>query len=322
MTPENPITSHGEHAVVPERPRYELVWAIALAGPAGTGKDALAAELKRRHGWEVEDGSSYGFERRGTSSHQGYINRQSRDHLRFDTEQAKYFRELAPNSPKKILQTRLSHIILAEERDRRAKDIIENQRLRQTREDVPELGPIPAISVALEARRATRIDRAFKAAHEAWEDQQARLAAGQSLREGEKLIRREPTQHSVMQAMDHKERTTTDKNWAPIHPQYIRVGGNPFSHALKRPNGGRVIDLVIETDKKVGNKIENRTIEEIADEFEARLLKRGAIRPVDPESPANQGPETGDLISRGVVFDLDPVEQVRGEPFSPRPAMN
>jgi len=118
--------------------------------------------------------------------------------------------------------------------------------------------------------------------------------------------------------MDHKERTTTDRNWAPIHPQYIKVGGNPFSHALKRPNGGRVIDLVIETDKKIGNRIENRTIEEIADEFERRLLARGAIRLVSQELPIDQDPETDEHAPTGTIFDSESPEHFLGEPMSQR----
>jgi hypothetical protein len=301
-TIESPTTIL-ETVVIPEKPRYGLRKTAAFAGPAGVGKDAVVNLLKERHGWHVEDGSSYGFKRRRDSSEMGKLGHTQAEHREFDGAQAQYFRQLTAESPKSILQTRLSGIILAEERDKRAVEIIKNRIKRQKTDDIAKIESIPAVSILLTATKPTRVARLFPQAHDAWMNQQERLGRGESLREDEKLIEKEPTLASVERDMDAKEREVTDLEWAPIHKEYVKVGGNPFNPALERTNRDRIYDIVIPTD--------GLTIEEVADLVERRLLSRGVIFAIDEDpDPEPNEPEQEPSIM--------PTEAEMGEPIPMR----
>lgn len=274
-----------DQTVNPERLGLKLVKVLVISGPSYSGKDMLADELSRRHGWPVEDGKGR-FERR-TGIETGHMRRSLDIHRRFDGFQAKFFRTATP-SDAVIWQTRLGGIILAEERDRRARKIRENLWAKQRGEDRPELGMIPAVSVLLWARKDVRTERAYKDALLRWEQETAYLPEG-----AEKPAK--PTKAEFEIRIDKRAEGDIE-NWAPLHPKYVRRGEDPFSRKLKRQHGGPVYDVFIDTS--------DMTLEEVTDAVELEIVKFGAIEFPNQEE---------------LIFDSESTGQHLGEPISPRP---
>jgi hypothetical protein len=268
----------------PERPRLRLLKTVALPGPSNSGKDALARLLHERHGWPVYDGTSSGFKRRKNNPDQGHIKRSKDAHKEFDKKQGRAFDKLSADDTHQLHQTRLSGIILAERRDERSREIgraiRKNEWLRQQgRPPHPLPSEIPAMSVLLWARKEVRIERAFEQALAKWQEQQARIAAGEVVEKHKVLPK--PTKSAIEDHIEFRDRQDV-LDWAPLHPKYIKPGDNPFNRMLKRPNGGPVYDAFLDNSEL--------TLEETADAFEDILISFGAAEPITDPEPRNQEP--------------------------------
>ncbi len=251
--------AHSEQSTNPERLKLRLVKLLVISGPSHAGKDAATDELKRRHDWPVEDGK--GRFGRKTGLETGHMQRSPETHRRFDGFQAKTFRTATPDDAM-IWQTRLGGIILAKERDRRAKKIKENLWAIQRGENRPDIEPIPAVSVLLWARKEVRIERAFNAAILAWEEEVAKLPEW-----GE--IPARPTKTDIKTRLEEREEGDI-RDWAPLHKDYIELGKDPFSRTLQRKNGVPVYDVFIDTS--------DMSIVEVADAIEREVGKFGAYQ--------------------------------------------
>jgi hypothetical protein len=278
------VTGQIDKLPSPERPRLRLIKTVALPGPSNSGKDALARILHERHGWPVYDGTSTGFKRRKNSPDQGPIKRSHDAHKEFDKKQGRAFDKLSVNDIHQLHQTRLSGIILAERRDERSREIgraiRRNEWLRQQgRNPIPLPADIPAISVLLWARKEVRVERAFEQALAKWQEQQARIAAGEVVEKHKVLPK--PTKSAIEDHIEFRDRQDV-LDWAPLHPKYIKPGDNPFNRMLKRPNGGPVYDAFLDNSEL--------TLEETADAFEDILISFGAAEAIEDPEPRNQEP--------------------------------
>lgn len=265
----------------PERENPILRKIIVISGPSYSGKDILAEKLHERYNWPVEDGKGR-FQRR-TGIETGHMQRDIELHKKFDRFQARFFRK-AKSQNAVVWQTRLGGIILAEERDRRARAILEFQKARQRGKTVREPGMIPAVSVLLWARKEVRVDRAYAVAMKEWE----RVTSGMT--EGSELLIK-PTKAEIEQRIDQRAKGDVG-DWIPLHPDFVQEGKDPFDRRLTRQNGGLVYDYIIDTS--------DRNPDEVADELLRIAEDDGAIEyPVQEET----------------IFDS---EKIMGEPLPPR----
>lgn len=274
MSAEAPISHEAvivrepEDQVVPEREKLDLVQTMVIAGPSNAGKTELIRILQERYGWPVFDGSNSGFQRRGEKTTLGPLKKSREKHEEFDAKQALNFRKLKPEDMHTLHQTRLGGIILAEEKDRRGKEIreirLENQwRAQKNKNPRTVPGQIPAISVLLWAKKDVRINRAYESKYREWE-----VDAEQATAEGKPLPPK-PAKADIVSQMDRKEASDV-MIWSRIHRRYVKRGGNPFSRTLARENGGPVYDRWIDTT--------NLNPEQVADEFVKIGLATSAVR--------------------------------------------
>jgi len=273
--------------ITPETENFILRKILVISGPSYTGKDIVAEILHDKHGWPIEDGREM-FERR-TGVETGHMRRDPSLHRRFDGLQAKFFRRATPDHAC-IWQTRLGGIILAEERDRRAKDIQKVQWANQRGADIPKLGVIPAVSVLLWARKDVRVERAYQVALRKWElditDQP----------EGSELPIK-PTKTDIESRLDARAKGDV-LDWMPLHPKYLKHKRDPFDRKLSRENGGPVYDIFIDTS--------DLTPEQVAEAIVRESMSLGAIENPNKESSIPS-------------FEANSNSQSLGEPFSARP---
>jgi cytidylate kinase len=274
---EYPQPEKIDSEITPERESLNLVKILVISGRSHTGKDITAEILHDNYGWPVEDGKSI-FERR-TGVETGHILRDPLIHKRFDRFQAKFFRTATP-ADATIWQTRLGGIILAEERDRRAKEIQKVQWAKQLGAEVHVPGLIPAVSVLIWARKEVRIDRAYGYAIKNWEEQMANPIEGSELPE-------KPTKSEIESKLDQRSRGDI-LDWMSLHPKYLRNGRDPFDRKLSRENGGPVYDIFIDTSDK--------TPEEVVAYLVNEAKKLGAVEEKNSEEVIYNGSEINNPI--------------------------
>jgi len=307
----------------PERPRLRLKKSIALTGPESSGKGEVLKILKLRHGWKVFDGSEIGFKRKGTNPETGHIQRSKKQHKAMDKRQAKIFRNLNPDSEHLVDEAKLSGIIKAEQEDIRDNQIekineVNRPRIQKGRKDLVKApDPIPAVTILLWANQETRVNRAYNDAINKYVAHfEKYLMQSELIMEGIKIPEDDlvppppdnpPTKEMIEKHMkDRQYQDTVD--WAQDHPDYVKVGKNPYSRYLERPkNRGYVYDRWIDTT--------NLTPEEVADKFEEFALEMEAAEPLSfaeldaiernakKELEAEREMKSASFPEKGEIFD-------------------
>lgn len=261
------------------RPKFAV---LAISGPSGTGKTAIATRLAEMYGIPMDEHNPDDMEKNrvikvGEKMRKllakkgkmlGFVQREEAIDKRIDNWQANLIRKTTIDSPI-ILEGRVAGIIHSEERAKMLKHRVASKRQI-----------LPVVPILLYAKQEVRFKRI---------QEREIKAVLKKLREevGEELTPEEAVELypdrfknlslDVITAKTREREKGDLKRWRKMHPQIGLEG--PFSPGIKDKEGRNIYDLNVSTS--------NRTVDEVVDYIHQSLVEKGWVVRADSQNKNN-----------------------------------